>query len=158
MTGPLDVAIIGGGHNALVAAAYLARAGLSVQVLEARHVVGGAAVTEEFHPGYRNSVCSYLVGLLSPRVVARRAAAAGSSPERAGGCSRPAAGYLVLSRQRVKVKRQLIRSVVTRSRCCHNGPRIPYRLSNAKVLGSKRIPSLGTDQRGCSTARLASRA
>jgi len=66
----LDVAIVGGGHNALVTAAYLARAGLSVQVLEARHVVGGAAVTEEFHPGYRNSVCSYLVGLLSPAVVA----------------------------------------------------------------------------------------
>ena len=48
-----DVAIIGGGHNGLVCAAYLAAGGLSVCVLERRHVVGGAAVTEEFHPGYR---------------------------------------------------------------------------------------------------------
>jgi phytoene dehydrogenase-like protein len=69
MSHPLDVAIIGGGHNGLVTAAYLARKGLSVGVYEARSSIGGAAVTEEFHPGFRNSVCSYLVGLLSPLVI-----------------------------------------------------------------------------------------
>ena len=65
-----DVAIIGGGHNGLVAAAYLAGAGLHVVVLEKNAVVGGAAVTEEFHPGFRNSVASYTVSLLSPKVIA----------------------------------------------------------------------------------------
>ena len=64
-----DVAIIGAGHNGLVCAAYLARAGLSVKVVERRRVVGGAAVTEEFHPGFRNSVAAYAVGLLHPKVV-----------------------------------------------------------------------------------------
>ncbi|MBL8385970.1 MAG: NAD(P)/FAD-dependent oxidoreductase [Burkholderiales bacterium] len=66
----VDALIIGAGHNGLTAACYLARAGLSVRVLEARHVVGGAAVTEEFHPGYRNSVASYTVSLLHPKVIA----------------------------------------------------------------------------------------
>jgi len=65
-----DAVIAGGGHNGLVCAAYLARAGLRVKVLERRHIVGGAAVTEEFHPGFRNSVCSYTVGLLNPKVIA----------------------------------------------------------------------------------------
>ncbi len=65
-----DVLIIGGGHNGLVCAAYLARAGLSVRVLERRTRIGGAAVTEEFHPGFRNSVASYTVSLLNPRVIA----------------------------------------------------------------------------------------
>ena len=64
-----DIVIIGGGHNGLVCAAYLAKGGLSVKVLEKRGVVGGAAVTEEFAPGFKNSTCSYTVGLLSPRVV-----------------------------------------------------------------------------------------
>lgn len=65
-----DVLLIGGGHNGLVCAAYLARAGLKVTVLERRHIVGGAAVTEEFHPGFRNSVASYTVSLLQPRIIA----------------------------------------------------------------------------------------
>ncbi len=65
-----DIIIIGGGHNGLTCAFYLARAGLKVTVLERREVVGGAAVTEEFHPGFRNSVASYTVSLLNPRVIA----------------------------------------------------------------------------------------
>lgn len=71
MTGKTyDVAILGGGHNGLTAAAYLARAGLRVIVLEKNRTVGGAAVTEEFAPGFRNSVASYTVSLLNPKVIA----------------------------------------------------------------------------------------
>ena len=70
MTKALDALIIGGGHNALVCAFYLARAGLQVRILEARDVIGGAAVTEEFHPGYRNSTASYTVSLLQPKIIA----------------------------------------------------------------------------------------
>ena len=70
MTGTaFDVAIIGAGHNGLVCAFYLARAGLKVVVLERRHLVGGAAVTEDFHPGFRNSVASYTVSLLQPKII-----------------------------------------------------------------------------------------
>lgn len=65
-----DVVILGGGHNGLVCAFYLAKAGLKVTVLERRAVVGGAAVTEEFHPGCRNSTASYTVSLLNPKVIA----------------------------------------------------------------------------------------
>jgi phytoene dehydrogenase-like protein len=65
-----DVAIIGGGHNGLTCAAYLAAAGLDVLVLEKNEVVGGAALTEEFYPGYRNSVAAYAVSLLNPKVIA----------------------------------------------------------------------------------------
>lgn len=65
-----DVLIVGGGHNGLVCAAYLAGAGLRVRVLERRGIVGGAAVTEEFHPGFRNSLASYTVSLLNPQVIA----------------------------------------------------------------------------------------
>ena len=54
-----DAVIIGGGHNGLVCSFYLAKAGLKVKVLERRNIVGGAAVTEEFHPGFRNSTASY---------------------------------------------------------------------------------------------------
>ena len=64
-----DAIIIGGGHNGLTAAAYLARAGRKVLVLERRHVLGGAAVTEEVFPGFRFSVCSYVVSLLRPEII-----------------------------------------------------------------------------------------
>src|ERR1700742_328651 len=64
-----EVVIVGGGHNGLVCAFYLARAGLKVTVLERRHVVGGAAVTEEFFPGFRNSIASYTDSLLHPKVI-----------------------------------------------------------------------------------------
>src|SRR6202020_2649804 len=65
-----DVVIIGAGHNGLTCAAYLAMAGLRVKVVERRKVVGGAAVTEEFHPGFRNSVAAYTVSLLNPQIAA----------------------------------------------------------------------------------------
>ena len=65
-----DALIIGGGHNGLVCAFYLARAGLKVRIVERRDIIGGAAVTEEFHPGFRNSVASYTVSLLQPKVIA----------------------------------------------------------------------------------------
>src|SRR5947208_13082172 len=64
-----DAIVIGGGHNGLTAAAYLARAGRKVLVLERRHVLGGAAVTEEVFPGFRFSVCSYVVSLLRPEII-----------------------------------------------------------------------------------------
>src|SRR6266542_3840139 len=64
-----DVIVIGGGHNGLICAAYLARAGRKVLVLERRHVLGGAAVTEEIHPGFKYSVCSYVVSLLRPEII-----------------------------------------------------------------------------------------
>ncbi|HVJ39130.1 MAG TPA: NAD(P)/FAD-dependent oxidoreductase [Stenotrophomonas sp.] len=70
MTPPYDALIIGAGHNGLVCAAYLAAAGQRVRVLERRPVVGGAAVTETFHPGFRNSVAAYTVSLLQPKVIA----------------------------------------------------------------------------------------
>ena len=64
-----DVVVVGAGHNGLTCAGYLARAGLSVKVFERRSVIGGAAITEEFHPGFRNSVYSYGVSLLHPDVI-----------------------------------------------------------------------------------------
>ena len=70
MTKRYDAIIIGGGHNGLVCAFYLARAGLKVRVLERRDIIGGACVTEEFHPGFRNSTASYTVSLLRPQVIA----------------------------------------------------------------------------------------
>ncbi len=65
----LDVIVIGAGHNGLTCAAYLGMAGLRVRVLERRDVVGGACVTEEFHPGFRNSTAAYTVSLLQPKIV-----------------------------------------------------------------------------------------
>ena len=64
-----DAIVVGGGHNGLTCAAYLARAGRKVLVLERRHVLGGAAVSEELHPGFTYSVCSYVVSLLRPWII-----------------------------------------------------------------------------------------
>ena len=69
MPHPYDAVIIGGGHNGLISAAYLARAGMRTLVLEQRHVLGGAAVTEELYPGFRFSVFSYVVSLLRPEII-----------------------------------------------------------------------------------------
>jgi phytoene dehydrogenase-like protein len=65
-----DALVIGAGHNGLTCACYLAKSGLKVGVFERRHIVGGTAVTEEFHPGFRNSTASYTVSLLDPGVIA----------------------------------------------------------------------------------------
>ena len=68
MTKKYDAVIIGAGHNGLVCAFYLAQAGLKVRIVERRDIVGGAAVTDEFHPGFRNSAASYTVSLLQDKV------------------------------------------------------------------------------------------
>lgn len=64
-----DVVVLGAGHNGLVCACYLAMAGLQVRILERRNTVGGACVTEEFCPGFRNSTASYTVGLLDSQII-----------------------------------------------------------------------------------------
>jgi phytoene dehydrogenase-like protein len=69
MTQKFDAIVVGGGHNGLTCAAYLARAGKKTLVLEKRHVLGGAAVSEEIHPGFTYTVCSYVVSLLRPEVI-----------------------------------------------------------------------------------------
>ncbi len=65
----LDAVVIGAGHNGLTCAAYLAMAGLKVHVQERQGVVGGACITQEFHPGFRNSTAAYTVSLLQPKVI-----------------------------------------------------------------------------------------
>ena len=69
MPNKYDAIIVGGGHNGLVNAAYLARAGLKVLVLEQRHLVGGATVTEELYPGFKYTVFSYVVSLMRPEII-----------------------------------------------------------------------------------------
>ena len=64
-----DASVVGGGHNGLTAAAYLGRAGKKVLVLERRYILGGAAVTEEIFPGFKFSVCSYVVSLMKANVM-----------------------------------------------------------------------------------------
>ncbi len=67
--GPWDAIVVGGGHNGLVCAAYLGRAGKKVLVVERSHVVGGPAVTEELYPGYKFLTGAYLISLLRPEVI-----------------------------------------------------------------------------------------
>lgn len=69
MSTTYDAIVIGGGHNGLVAACYLAKAGRRVLVLERYHTVGGAAITEEIHPGFRVSVASYSISLMRPEII-----------------------------------------------------------------------------------------
>ena len=107
-----DAIIIGAGHNGLTCAGYLARAGLQVKVLERRSVVGGAAITEEFHPGFRNSVYSYAVSLLHPEVIRdlelhRHGLEIVERP--AGTVSLLDDGYLLLSRDGVQARREIAR-------------------------------------------------
>ena len=85
--------IIGGGHNGLVCAWYLARAGMRVRICEAHTEIGGAAVTEEFAPGFRNSVASYTVSLLQPKVIAEM----GLAERGLRVVERPVANFLPLS-------------------------------------------------------------
>ena len=85
--------IIGGGHNGLVCAWYLARAGLRVRICEAHTKIGGAAITEEFHPGFRNSVASYTVSLLQPKIIAEM----GLAKRGLTIVERPVANFLPLS-------------------------------------------------------------
>ena len=93
LSSSFDALIIGAGHNGLTCACYLAKAGLKVAVFERRHLVGGAAVTEEFHPGFRNSTASYTVSLLNPKVI-RDLRLVGARP--AGSSSGPYQNFLVL--------------------------------------------------------------
>ena len=106
-----DVLIIG--HNGLTCAGYLAAGGLRVHVVERRAVVGGAAVTEEFHPGFRNSVYSYVVSLLSPGVIAdlelvRHGLMILDRPSGSLAVL-PQGGHLLLSRDRAKAQQEIAR-------------------------------------------------
>ena len=90
MTQKYDAIIIGGGHNGLTCAAYLARAGRKVLVLERRHILGGATVSEEVYPGFTFTVCSYVISLLRAEVIVptqrgRRARARRTRPPRTRG-------------------------------------------------------------------------
>jgi phytoene dehydrogenase-like protein len=108
-----DVLVIGAGHNGLVSAGYLAAAGLRVHVVDRRDIVGGAAVTQEFHPGYRNSVASYVVSLLSPKVIADLELERHGLTilDRSSGsfCPQPDGRHLLVSRDAALAKREIAR-------------------------------------------------
>jgi phytoene dehydrogenase-like protein len=108
-----DVLVVGGGHNGLTCAFYLARAGYKVRVLERRGVVGGAAITEEFWPGFRNSVASYSVSLLNPKVIADMELARHGLKVvlRPLSYFAPAdeSGYLILDRDKARTRREVAR-------------------------------------------------
>ena len=121
-----DAVIIGAGHNGLACAFYLARAGLRVRVVERLDVVGGAAVTEEFHPGFRNSVAAYTVGLLHPRIIAdmrrnlddgdpeRRFSLRHLTPERVVFVALCATARIVDAPLRCRLRRQIDRATASR--------------------------------------------
>jgi phytoene dehydrogenase-like protein len=107
-----DAIIVGGGHNGLVAAAYLGKIGKSVLVLERRPVVGGAAVTEEIYPGFKYSVCSYVVSLLRPEIVRELDLAAGGLeiiPLDTTFTPLPDGDYILRWSDRFKTRRELLR-------------------------------------------------
>lgn len=108
-----DALVIGAGHNGLTAAAYLLAGGLSVSVVEARPVIGGATLTEEFHPGFRNSVCSYSVSVLHPKVIAdldlARHGLEIMERSSAGFCPLPGGDALFLPREMAAAKAELER-------------------------------------------------
>ena len=119
-----DAVIIGGGHNGLTCAAYLAAAGMTVCVVERRAVVGGAAVTEEFHPGFRNSTASYTVSLLDPQRDPRPAPRA-ARPRRARA---PVREFSSAAGRRLSQGRRRHRSDASRGRQvleARRGPRCP---------------------------------
>ncbi len=106
-----DVIVIGAGHNGLTCAGYLARDGLNVRVVERRDVVGGAALTEEFHPGFRNSVYSYVVSLLDAEVISdlelRRHGLEILDRPAGSFAPQPDGRYLLVSRDRATAQREI---------------------------------------------------
>jgi len=113
MASAYDVVVIGAGHNGLTTAAYLGRAGKKVLVLERRSIAGGAAVTEEFHPGFRVSTCAHLVGLLQPRIIKelelKRHGLEILRPEAAVFAPQPEGSHLLLWRDRAKTLEEIAR-------------------------------------------------
>ena len=126
-----DVVVIGGGHNGLVAAALLAKGGLKPLVLERRHALGGATVTEEIHPGYKVSTVAHLAGPLRPSVLAALGLAkhglalidAGASRLRAA-AGRPRAGAVGRSRAHGRGAARLLGA---RRRALSRVPQVPLR-------------------------------
>jgi phytoene dehydrogenase-like protein len=171
-SGTTDVVVIGAGHNGLVCAGYLARAGLSVTVLERRPVVGGAAVTEEFHPGFRNSVYSYVVSLLHPEVIAdlelgRHGLAILERPS-GSFCPQPDGRHLLVSKQMAVAKAEITKfsnrdadryealdhvltdvAAVVRSFAAETPPNIAggWRDAAGLLLGANRLRRLPADRR-----------